>query len=211
MFQWGAALYMLQQSSFSYKVLPSPAIRGALFLFCFLVFWYSFVFMATKFKKACISNSIITNIYIYSYLHTFTPQKLHPRYSLWMKKLFFMTTPPRIDSPGCSRVRSKESEAADKEKGIWRVERLSDISQCQERGGTAFWHFVIRSGGSVGRQAGERCGVTLAAGCVGVFCRCLSTFFPFLSYWSFFLSASSFTSLHPNRLLVYSKSHPQVL
>lgn len=29
-----------------------------------------------------------------------------------------MTTLPRIDSPGCDRVRSKESEVADKEKGI---------------------------------------------------------------------------------------------
>lgn len=57
------------------------------------------------------------------------------------------------------------------------MERLFDINQCQERGGAAFWRFVIRSGGSVGRQAGERCGVTLAAG--SVFCRCLSTFSSF--------------------------------
>lgn len=29
-----------------------------------------------------------------------------------------MTNLPRVDSPGCNCVRSKESEAADKEKGI---------------------------------------------------------------------------------------------
>lgn len=31
-----------------------------------------------------------------------------------------------------------------------------------------FWHFVIRLGGPAGRRAGERCGITLAAGFVVV-------------------------------------------
>lgn len=111
------------------------------------------------------------------------------------RRLFFMTTLPRIDSPGCNCVRSKESEVADKEKGIWRVERLFNISQCQERGGAAFWHVVIRSGGSVGRQAGERCGVTLAAGCF---------------FWVFFATASALfplfvvLKLFPFSLQLYS-------
>lgn len=78
------------------------------------------------------------------------------------------------------------------------MERLFDIRQCQERGGAAFWHFVIRSGGSAGRQAGERCGVTLAAG--RVFFAAASAPFPrfvVLKLFPFSLQLYSLTSKLP--------------
>lgn len=112
-----------------------------------------------------------------------------------------MATLPRTDSPVCNRVRSKESEAAGKEKGIWCAERLSEIRQCCV---LALCHQVRWLARTTGRwemwgHLGSR-----VRGFLFFSLPLPQHFFLFLSYWSF-------TPLHPDCLLVYGKSHLQVL